>query len=174
MTCISIYTAGYAPIGFVRPPFVPFPQPGVTKLKPIHVKTTVSFPNGFTRVFYPNRGSGFVPYGGPPSPPIVPFFPMASGMIRPAPTFTNVIPIAPKIPKQETPKPEPVTPIIEKPETLKPIEQIEKPGEVFEILSIKKNYYTRPAGIFFKISITYIKIWMKKQSFHDIKKNTHS
>lgn len=124
------YTAGYAPVGFVQPPFFPFPQTTVTKLNPIHVQTTVRFPNGFTRVFYPNKGPSFPFFGG--LPPIIPapVFPVATNLIRPAPIKT-VIPTAPKV----KPEPAPVKPIIEKPETLKPVEEVGKPG-TYSLLQI--------------------------------------
>lgn len=52
-----------------------------------------------------------------------PVFPVATNLIRPAPIQT-VIPVEPKV----KPEPVPVTPIIEKPETLKPVEKVGKPG----------------------------------------------
>lgn len=116
-------TAGYAPVGFVQPPFIPFPQTTVTKLDPIHVQTTVRFPNGFTRVFYPNKGPGFPFFGGHPPIMPAPVFPVATNLIRPAPIQT-VIPVEPKV----KPEPVPVKPIIENPETLKPVEKVGKPG----------------------------------------------
>lgn len=52
-----------------------------------------------------------------------PVFPVATNLIRPAPIQT-VIPVEPKV----KPEPVPVKPIIEKPETLKPVEKVGKPG----------------------------------------------
>lgn len=52
-----------------------------------------------------------------------PAFPVATNLIRPAPIQT-VIPVEPKV----KPEPVPVKPIIEKPETLKPVEKVGKPG----------------------------------------------
>nr|XP_034298922.1 uncharacterized protein C6orf132 homolog isoform X4 [Crassostrea gigas] len=131
---------GYAPVGFVQPPFIPFPQTTVTKLDPIHVQTTVRFPNGFTRVFYPNKGPGFPFFGGYPPIMPAPVFPVATNLIRPAPIQT-VIPVEPKV----KPEPVPVKPIIEKPETLKPVEKVGKPvyGGTF-VVNIDRTKDFRP------------------------------
>ncbi|XP_052715869.1 uncharacterized protein LOC128188695 isoform X3 [Crassostrea angulata] len=131
---------GYAPVGFVQPPFIPFPQTTVTKLDPIHVQTTVRFPNGFTRVFYPNKGPGFPFFGGHPPIMPAPVFPVATNLIRPAPIKT-VIPVEPNV----KPEPVPVKSIIEKPETLKPVEKVGKPvyGGTF-VVNIDRTKDFRP------------------------------
>ncbi|XP_034298920.2 serine/threonine-protein kinase WNK2 isoform X2 [Magallana gigas] len=137
---LGFTNAGYAPVGFVQPPFIPFPQTTVTKLDPIHVQTTVRFPNGFTRVFYPNKGPGFPFFGGHPPIMPAPVFPVATDLIRPAPIQT-VIPVEPKV----KPEPVPVKPIIEKPETLKPVEKVGKPvyGGTF-VVNIDRTKDFRP------------------------------
>lgn len=137
---LGFTNAGYAPVGFVQPPFIPFPQTTVTKLDPIHVQTTVRFPNGFTRVFYPNKGPGFPFFGGHPPIMPAPVFPVATNLIRPAPIQT-VIPVEPKV----KPEPVPVKPIIENPETLKPVEKVGKPvyGGTF-VVNIDRTKDFRP------------------------------
>lgn len=69
-----------------------------------------------------------------------PVFPFATNLIRPAPIKT-VIPAAPKV----EPEPAPIKPIIEKPETLKPVEEVGKPGNFFllhvHICSVLRDDY---------------------------------
>lgn len=67
-----------------------------------------------------------------------PVFPFATNLIRPAPIKT-VIPAAPKV----EPEPAPIKPIIEKPETLKPVEEVGKPGTFFllHICSVLRDDY---------------------------------
>ncbi|XP_062596518.1 uncharacterized protein LOC134257961 [Saccostrea cucullata] len=145
----------YSPVGFLKPPFGPLPRPFITKLKPIHVKTTVTFPNGFTRVIFPKRGSNFIPYGGapvpepyggPPVPEPIPVFPIATSVVRPGIVNTG-FPVQ-KVIKPNLPKPAPVKPIIEKTETAKPIEEVGKPvfGGTF-VVNIDRTKDFRPSPL---------------------------
>ncbi|XP_061162946.1 uncharacterized protein LOC133172139 [Saccostrea echinata] len=142
----SFLPPAYSPVGFMKPPFVPFPGPFITKLKPIHVKTTVTFPNGFTRVIFPNRGGNFIPYGGAPLPEPIPVFPIATSVVRPNMVNTG-FPVQ-KVIKHSNPKPAPVKPIIGKTETAKPIEEVGKPvfGGTF-VVNIDRTKDFRPPPI---------------------------